>query len=701
MYKLIQRKKKLLLAIFGVLLMIVFVLPIGMNQMQYDPSTVVYGRVGDAKVTQGDVQQARNDIDVLIDARFGPLLQLGEMMSFGQPSGRVASGLREKPITYALLQREAREAGVSPSPEAVQELFELYFQNPGQTISARDAAGYRAAIERFLLVRDHYQRVLADIKVTVPQVQNAIVQRQRPTLNVMEIQASEFLDRAQEPTEQQIVTHYNRYAEVAPAPAFSFAATQPVQFGYRQGDKVKLQYLELPAAELTAAAMKVIKPADLLPLDRVAFAYYSANPNLFQTTPATLPTTSATGPSTQSATAPAATAPAQPTTRPFAEARNEIRQKILMNEASAPTAPAEDVVAAQMLRQKVEARADEIRNALRERLAKDFKEASAAKDLARIEKVDYLEKVADDFQKSHGLRPVVKSLATDFLSVTDLAALPGINSATANAEAFPQIATKHADDITPAGPEAPKTQPTTAPTTGPATTPATGPATAPAEEAGATVTVKATPPAKPALALLEPSPLLRDPLGNTYLFRLTAFNGAHVPSLEEARPMIIKDLKLVGAFDLARKEAVKLRDAAGSAAGNSKIGGLPVVGTGVKEIGPIDLDPRRPEIPGYDLTDPTVQQALVPGLFRVLQNAKADVPHPSTVVDMPSKQKVLVLELRSYELAWTTEEDARMQTQMISIARSQLMQEPSVQDALADWFDADAVANRTGFKMAE
>ena len=195
--------------------------------------------------------------------------------------------------------------------------------------------------------------------------------------------------------------------------------------------------------------------------------------------------------------------------------------------------------------------------------------------------------------------------------------------------------------------------------------------------------------------------MLRDGSGNTYVFRLTAFEGEHVPTLDEARPLIVKDLKLVSAYELAKKKAVVVRDAAGSAAANSPIGGLPVVSPPVKVVGPIVLDNRRPEIPGYDLTDPTVQQALIPGLFSLLSQAKGDLPHPSTVVDMPSKQKVLALELRTYERPWTADEDARMQMQMVSMARSQLMREQGIQDALQSWFDAEAVATRMNFKKEE
>ena len=130
----------------------------------------------------------------------------------------------------------------------------------------------------------------------------------------------------------QVVAQYNRYAAVTPAPTFSMAATQPVQFGYRQKDKLKLQYLELSGADLMTAAMKVLKPVDLLPLDSVAFAYYSANENLFQTTPATQPATQSVHPATQ---------PASPAPNPSVAAgeSSKGREKPGTQAASKPVQP--------------------------------------------------------------------------------------------------------------------------------------------------------------------------------------------------------------------------------------------------------------------------------------------------------------------------------------------------------------------------
>jgi len=745
MYKFIQRKKKLLLALFGVVLMIAFIVPAGVNQMADTTGTVV-GRAGDDKITQGDIQQAHRDLDALLYAQFPPLMQLGETM-FGRGTANVAQKLRDHPETYVLLQREAKAAGVVVDNESVDTLFALFFRQRATTPD--QVAGYRAAIERFLLVRNNFQRVLADIKVTQPLVRESIVGRQEPTLNLVEFKAADFLADAKNPSDTRVIAHYNQYAATIPAPPSPFGTTQPVQFGYRQLDKLKLQYLELPAQQLFDAAIKNLSGVDLLPLQRVAFAHYTANPTQYQSAPATQPATTpatTTAPATTqpatAATAPAATATAAtapstaPTTRPFADVRADIQRKILLGEITPTAAPAEDLAAAQALRQRIEARAAELRNALRDRLAKDYKaardqagtkpaaktdagkpdaatkpaDAPATAGLGKLEAVDYLESVANDFEKAHGVRPVVKSLASDWLTTKELAALPGIGAASADAESFPQLATKHAADIQPAGPERPKTNPATNPAaTQPASTQdtATQPATAAATQDAATqpsapITVEATPPAKPALALYEPSPVLVDVGENAYIFRLTAFNGAHVPTLDEARPAIVNDLKLVEAYDLARQKAAAVRDAAASAAapvGQSKIGGLPVVNPPVIEVGPIAMNSQQPEFPGYDVSDPGVLQRLAMATSSLLRNAKADQPHPATLVEVPAQQKVLVIELRSYVRPWTSEEDARMLMNSITTARTALMRDPTIEEALLNWFDKDAVAQRMNYKQ--
>lgn len=782
MYTFIQRNKKKLLAVFGVMLMVVFVLPFGVGNFgQPDPTTLAYGKVGDETITRGDVGRAGQDLDALSRAGFLPLMQLGEPPQpiFQPPQGRAAAMLRETPATYALLQREARAAGVAPSEDEVAALYTQYFARvPNKTADEADA--YRSAVRGFLLVRDNFRRVTADLKVTAPMVRTAIATQQQATLNLVEFAADDFLPQAAEPTPEQVRAHYDRYAAVAPAtPSMGMPATQPVQFGYKRPDRVKLQYLELPRDRVVEAAVKGLGEDELLPLDRVAYVHYDANPQDFQGPPAAAeaaapPTTNPTSgptsgpaasPTTGPASSPATTPAAQPTTRPFKDAVAEVRRNLLTGKTPPPAAAfPEDLNALRAAQSKLNARTDELQGKLRDRLLTDFQafrggtaggtpqvaaggpstqpsgpttnpstvpatapasSPATAPTAVAVDKLEYLEAVADEFEKAHGVRPMVTSLANEWLTRDGLNRLTGIGTSFSIQGPFPELATKHSEveaqgpmaPTTPATPAGPTTSPTTAPTTNsaeanpPATAPSTSPSTAPAgEPSTAPAAVPATPPglqptppAKPAMALFEPSPLLRDPAENVYVFRLTAFEGEHVAPLEQVREQMVQNLKLSAAYDDARQQAEAVRAAAGSSA-NHPTGGLPTSAETAKRklivAGPIN--PRMMEVPGYDLAgDPAAQQTFLMSIAGLSARATPDQPHPSTVVELPAQRKALAVELRALERSWPAAEDPAMQARSLDMARTQLFRDRAIDMALLNWFDADTVAKRTQFTKSE
>lgn len=751
MYRFIQRNKKKLIAVFGVVLMVAFILPFGVGNFgQTDPATLPFGKMGDRTITRADVGRAGADLDVLFRAGFAPLAQLGEppqpFFMGGRPQGRAAAMLRDKPETYALLQQEARAAGVAPAADEVNGLYTQYFSRGVR--SADDAEAYRGAVERFLLVRDHFQRVTADVKVTAPIVRSLIARDQQATLNVVEFAAEEFVAQVPEPPAEQVQAHYNQYATVAPPqPSMALPATQPVAFGYKRPDRVKLQYLELPQDRVVEAVLKSFAPEELLPLDRVGYVHYEANPQDFQTTaapPATTPTAAtapagpmtnpttgpttgpaATSPATAPATAPttatAPAAPARPTTRPFDDATKvELRRKLLTGAIQPPAAaPADDLAAVRAMSTKLQVRVDELQSKLRDQLLSDFQVYKAGgtvtlnalagpstRPAPQFDKLEYLEAVATEFEKAFGVRPMVTSLANEWLTRDKLAGLTGIGNAFTGEQVFAELATRHAPlENTPA--TAPTTAPpttsaTTVPTSSPATAAVSVPATAPTTTAAVPTTMPGA--AKPALALFEPSPLLRDQAGNAYVFRLTAFEGERVPPLDEVREQIVKDLKLTAAYAEARKQAETFRSAAGSSAAGSPTGGLPIpAGQFSRKLvvaGP--LSPRTMDLPGYDLTgDMAAQQTFMMSAMGLLGRATADQPHPSTLVELPAQRKVVAVELRALERSWTAAQDAANQARALDDARIQLFRDRTIDMALLNWFDFDTVAKRTAFTRSD
>ena len=123
MYKFIQRNQKKMLAVFGVLLMIVFVLPNTLGQGGSDP--VEGSLAGDGgKIRLSDKKQADAEVNAL--GRHGLL-----PMAFGLRSpfevyqrpqiGQLAEAFREEleqhPELWVMLVREAEQAGIRPAPD--------------------------------------------------------------------------------------------------------------------------------------------------------------------------------------------------------------------------------------------------------------------------------------------------------------------------------------------------------------------------------------------------------------------------------------------------------------------------------------------------------------------------------------------------------------------------------------------------------
>src|SRR4051812_8747999 len=105
MYKFIKKNQKKMLALFGVLLMVVFILPSQFKgRGARGDDDFVVGRLGDAKVVAADERQAKEDLATLRKLEFAPLNRLA--------GGFAAYQFNQHPLLYALLQREAVRDGV-------------------------------------------------------------------------------------------------------------------------------------------------------------------------------------------------------------------------------------------------------------------------------------------------------------------------------------------------------------------------------------------------------------------------------------------------------------------------------------------------------------------------------------------------------------------------------------------------------------
>ena len=96
-------------------------------------------------------------------------------------------------------------------------------------------------------------------------------------------------------------------------------------------------------------------------------------------------------------------------------------------------------------------------------------------------------------------------------------------------------------------------------------------------------------------------------------------------------------------------------------------------------------DPRQPEDP---LARFMFQQQVTP-LFQKLTPANL---HPAGLVEMPSTQKVFVIEVRSVELPWKESDDLRNRLSVVEQVRDRAEHELA-----KDWFNYDNAIARMNY----
>lgn len=222
MFKLLRKYNKLLLAIFGVLLMITFLIPQAIDQFsrQSGQRRAVVATVGDGENVTGDewftVQQ---------ELQF--MQRVGISFPFLEATERL------KPEHWYLLVREAEAAGLV-GPQAISEDQLLSMAAMGQTRDLNFVRNTIAKIRGVNQLASLYQSggMYSDrrLKLGAERLLHQVMTQ------VVVIQAND--QGAPEPTEEEINAHFAKYADKEPGAGED-------GFGYRLPDRVKLEWLHI------------------------------------------------------------------------------------------------------------------------------------------------------------------------------------------------------------------------------------------------------------------------------------------------------------------------------------------------------------------------------------------------------------------------------------------------------------------------
>lgn len=341
MLKWFRKYNKILLVVFGCVLMVVFLLPQGFSMFQGGRSSYAVFTLKDgSKVTFGDQDRARAVLDILASLAQPLLFQPGADQPFQRP----------EPAHWALMLHEARAMGIQGSEVEVDQLIAALglAEDPnalaqraalmGQTVDAvREALRDWVTVQRYRetmlglahltieqrlnqlasamqyvnfymqidagnpmlgeLIRTTLEPVAGAPRISAPLLERVVTEAEsQVTIDGLLVRSDRYLDEVPEPSEADMRALYDAYRD-QPEGA---ASTSPHGFGYRIPDRVKIEYLVFDAA-------KVRQSVTIDDLDAVA--YYDANPQEFQT--------------------PGEGDDPQPVTQPYVEVEQRIKDRLI------------------------------------------------------------------------------------------------------------------------------------------------------------------------------------------------------------------------------------------------------------------------------------------------------------------------------------------------------------------------------------
>jgi hypothetical protein len=403
MIKFIRNHQKKFLAVFGVLLMVIFIIPSSFKNGRGFTDRVV-GHIDDGQpIYLSEEEEAEHQWRILRGI-VEPDAQ-GQMEPISAVLGNsLYEAIEDKPVLFLLLQKEAIKQGVIVNDAAANTFVE-----PGdQTPEAQDR---RQAIHALLLVNGLREQLANSVKYTEPMWTHLLAEEtQKTRLSLVTFRADQFKASIPNPKPDQLKKQYESLSHTLPAPADTsldspyqppaLLASNSLGFGYELPRRVKLQFIEIPRRSLLDQVAKGKSDYDW---EVAARRYYYSHESEF---PSTLP---GTDPATQ------------PMTQPYAQARLDILDEIRGPEA--------------------DALGTKVREAILEQLNQDYAEyaattqpgaapATAPASPPTFAAEHYLDQMALNIQKQFGILPIVRQVS-EYESSLELSQELGIGQAKA------------------------------------------------------------------------------------------------------------------------------------------------------------------------------------------------------------------------------------------------------------------------------
>jgi hypothetical protein len=647
-----RRNNKKLLAVFTVGLMIAFAFTPQWGRGQQDAAYTV-GEINGRRVMQQDIAYPGYLWDFLTSSIFilspnNPQPVPLAIMLTGEPQSgeQLAGQLRENHVMLYLLVDEARRMGITVSQSEIDEFARSVAVRVDDAKGARlvdlpnlanTEAGDRAqqALQQFILIQKSFMRAASVVKISQPILdQEQALSLQNVKLSAIEFPAADFKAQVPTPTKEQLEKQFNQFADQLPQ---IDPMRNPAGYGYRYSNRVKLQYVEVPAEEVRDVIRKSKSDYDW---EVEAQKYYRKNQAEF---PTTQPDKLAAKPFDL---APASQPSTQPTTKPFVDVKDEIVAKLIAPEAS-----------------KLK---DQIVNRILSTTGGDYMAYSATlKDSATTQRtslnvaydsLDYFSRLRDEIQKQYKVTIVVQQLANQFYTADDLRTQGTIGKSflvTGNRNSpvieFTDYVMFFCEKFQPEGAKR----------------------------------------REGVLSMMAPSRPLSDGADNVFVFRLIEAQPSHRPaSLEEVLDKVTADYLASAALNLANDAAKKALDGTRSQDLESVASGLgkPVAHTGWVSG---QTGWRDPTLAMVDESRPIFAQHVVDMLADVKRNPASAV---YKAIPLPRDAKVLLARLDNTMPA--VPED---QLQFSKFLKASQYQGQMMSRLPADWFTWENIKQRNHF----
>ncbi len=249
-----RRRQKLVIIIMAVLMVTFLIGFQGFEQLvRRRPETEPIGTGRWDDVLRRDLVQAHGDIELL------RIIGLGrshyQMMGIPTETEFLAlmnNDWNEVPLTYALLLKEAEDSGtVSVTDQDVDQFLRdigltgaQYERLVAQIGDRRQDGGemLRGAVARWLTVSTSFNSATTSVLPSEPQLRHAYRNlTEQINLRVGEFRADDLLEElTDEPTDDDILAHYNRYRSSEAGQAQS---PEEFGFGYRRPNRIAVSYL--------------------------------------------------------------------------------------------------------------------------------------------------------------------------------------------------------------------------------------------------------------------------------------------------------------------------------------------------------------------------------------------------------------------------------------------------------------------------